>query len=109
MKRFWLSWEEVSEDYRPITDPPNRAVLAWWCSGEAGDGSYSTLVAFIEAEDEAAARAAVLESWPPGPMGRAPGQEPVWRFCEERGFDYRPGDRFPVTKPWQRERIEGRR
>jgi hypothetical protein len=104
MKRFWLSWEETSDDYRPITDPPNQAVLAWWCSGTAGDGSYSTLVAMVEAEDEIAAKRAVVLSWPP-----ARGVAPMWRFCEERGFDWRPGDRFPISKGWSLERIEGRR
>lgn len=105
-KRFWLSWEECSEDYRPITDPPTRAVLAWWCSGEAGDGSFSTLVALVEAEDEDSAKAAVLESWPLDGSNRG-GQR--WRFCEERSFDWRPGDRFPLGNGWARERVEGRR
>lgn len=105
MKRFWLSWEETSEDYRPISDPPNRAVLAWWCSGEAGDGSYSTLVALVEAESEDRAKLAIALSWP---VEKKVTTWRKWRFCNEVGFDYRPTDRFPITKPWQRERVEGR-
>jgi hypothetical protein len=107
MKRFWLSWEETSEDYRPITDPPIRPILAWWCSGEAGDGSYSTLVALVEAESDYAAQLAVLADWPMSAREQKGGR--IWRFCNEVDFDWRPGDRFPITKGWSQERIEGRR
>lgn len=103
MKRFWLSWEETSQDYRPLTDPPNRAVLAWWCSGEAGDSSHRALVALVEETTLDLAKAAVMESWP------CPGAAPVWRFCSQVSFDWRPGDRFPISKGWSQERIEARR
>lgn len=105
MNRFWVSWEEPEEDYRPMTDPPNRAVIAWWCSGSAGDGSYSTLVALVEAVDEAAAMLAIARDWPMGPSERA-GRR--WRFCNAVGFDWTPGPRFPMEKPWERERFAGR-
>lgn len=95
MKRFWLSWEETSEDCRPLNDPPRAEVIAWWCSGSCE--RHWTMVALVEAVDEVAAQAAILTDWP---------GEHVWRFCEERGFDFRPNDRFPLTKGWQRERIE---
>lgn len=105
LDHFWLSWEEKSKDYRPTTDPPARAVLAWWCSGRAVDESHSTLVALVEAASENAAKLAVLESWPLQPTEWLRS----WRFCEERPFDWRPGDRFPIDKGWQHERVEGRR
>lgn len=28
--RFWLSWHQPTEDYRPLTDPPVEGVLGWW-------------------------------------------------------------------------------
>lgn len=104
-KRFWLSWEERSKDYRPISDPPSRPILAWWCSGHAADESHSTLVALVEAPSENAAKLAVLESWPlqPAEFSRS------WRFCNEVDFAWRPGDRFPIEKGWSRERVEGHR
>lgn len=101
MKRFWLSWYETSQDYRPINAPPNRAVLAWWCSGASGT-NVPTLVALVEAEDESTAKTAIAVDWPPA-------EERVWRFCDEVAFDWRPGDRFPIDKPWELERVEGRR
>lgn len=107
MKRFWLSWNEYSEDYRPVIDPPNRAVLAWWCSGEDGAGRYSTLVALVEAPTEREAKEAILADWPRHLDMEDQGRE--WRFCNEVGFDYRPGDRFKINKGWALERVEGRR
>jgi hypothetical protein len=100
MKRFWVSWyESVSpDDYRPLHDPPNAAILGWWCSGYRGD-DIPTLCALLEAESEAAARKAVGEDWP---------GEKEWRFCEERAGDYVPGDRFPLS-PWMRQRLEAKR
>lgn len=32
------------EDYRPLVHNPR---YPWWCSGEAGDGSYATIVAYL--------------------------------------------------------------
>lgn len=37
------------EDYRPVIHDTN---YPWWCSGEAGDGSFVILVAYLpEGED----------------------------------------------------------
>lgn len=94
--RFWISWEERSPDHRPLTDPPNVAILGWWCSGY-GDG-YATLCALVEARSERAAKAAVDQDWPA--VGRR-----VWRFVEERDADWLPGDRFPMSG-WMRTRAE---
>lgn len=90
MRRFWISWNEYSEDWRPITDPPTRAIIGWWKSGEAGDGSYATLCAVVDAASEGAAKKAVKKNWPPERM------PPVWRFCEEKPADFMPGGRFPA-------------
>jgi hypothetical protein len=96
LMRFWLSWNETSHDYRPVRSPPNPAVLGWWCSGEAGDGSYFTLVAWVEAKNEKGAKAAIQKDWP------LRGRE--WRFVEEREPDWLPGDRFPLSD-WSKKRI----
>ncbi len=92
--RFWLGWEEKSQDYRPLTDPPNGAILGWWKSGEAGDGSHSTLCAWIDAENESAAKQAVILDWP---------GSPVWRFCNMPLAGFVPGDRFPLSD-WMKKR-----
>ena len=99
--RYWLSWNETSKDYRPLKDPPNRGVIAWWCSGYAGDDSYSTMVALVEAKNEREAKTVIQKDWP--------GRRREWRFIESVNFDFRPGDRFPISKKWEKERIEGRR
>jgi hypothetical protein len=94
--RFWMSWNETSHDYRPVTSPPNKAILGWWCSGEAGDGSYFTLVAWVEAKNEKEAKTAIQKDWP------LRGRE--WRFIEEREPDWLPGDRFPLSD-WSKKRL----
>jgi hypothetical protein len=95
-KRYWLSWNEYSEDHRPLTYPPNEAILGWWCSGE-GDG-YSTLCALVKATHENAAWRAVKKDWP----------QRIFeiRFCDEveKGFDPRKGGRF-MTEKWMEKRI----
>ena len=102
-KRFWLSWEEHDSpgDSRPITDPPNSAILAWWESGFASDESYATMVALVRAKDERAAWAAVRKDWP---TKRAR----VIRFCNEVDSDWRPSDRFPL-RGWALKRVEAGR
>jgi len=42
-------------DPRPITFPPPHP---WWCTGYAGDASYSIVVAYADNEDQ------ILEYWP---------------------------------------------
>lgn len=44
-----------ADDYRPVKFPPPHP---YWCSGYAGDESYSIIVAY--ADDEAQ----ILEYWP---------------------------------------------
>lgn len=89
--RFWLSWIQTTEDYRPLTDPPHRAVLGWWCSGyDAQDNA--TLCALVQAESLGQAKSAVKSSWP-----ECPDLDVVWRFEDMKGNDWLPGDRFPMT------------
>lgn len=43
------------DDYRPINWPPPGP---FWCTGFAGDESYSIMVAYVEREDQ------IREFWP---------------------------------------------
>lgn len=92
MKRFWISWHQPGDDYRPLTYPPNAAVIGWWKSGE---GRMPILCAVVAAADEGAACAAVLQDWP---------EATDWRFCDEKPADWMPNDRFPLSD-WMRERL----
>jgi hypothetical protein len=97
MKRYWVSWCQPGEDYRPLTCPPNESVLGWWCSGEYGDDEETihTLCALIRAGSVKDAKGVILKDWPEA------GQ---WRFCREVAKDFSPGDRFPI-EPWMRKRF----
>lgn len=95
--RFWISWHQPGDDYRPLTYPPNESVLGWWCSGYTGGGELSTLVALVEARSEDAAKAAILHDWP---------DAGDWRFCIERDNEWLPSDRFPIDQDWMRERLQ---
>jgi hypothetical protein len=62
MKRFWISWYQSTEDYRPLRDPPDGNVLGWWCSGyRENDASICALVSGSNSED---ACKAVQVDWP---------------------------------------------
>lgn len=98
--RFWLSWIQPYEDYRPLTDPPHKAVIGWWCSGfDASD--QAILCALVVAPSEDAAKAAIGESWPETKALED------WRFCESKRCGWLPGDRFPLTA-WERKRASER-
>ena len=88
----WISWHQPTDDYRPLTYPPNPAILGWWCSGYTDDAA--TLCALVQAPDEAIAQAAVLKDWP---------EAERWRFCEPRETTSL-GDRFKPTE-WMIERM----
>lgn len=94
LTRYWASWNEYAKDYRPLTSPPNKHILGWWCSGYAGDESYSTIVAWVEAKNESEAKKAIAKDWP----GKR-----EWRFVEECDVGYVPTDRFPLS-PWMKKR-----
>lgn len=102
MTRFWISWYQPTEDYRPLTDPPAAAVCAWWCSGSRsiicnGDESdEAILCAIVKAASEVSANRAIRKSWP---------EVKEWRFCEACEPDWLPNNRFPITKAWERKRL----
>ena len=96
MQRYWVSWKEYEKDYRPIHDPPNAAILGWWCSGH-GD-TYSTLCALVQCESKAEIAQVLGEDWP---------QENLvfdMRFIQVVDMDYQPSDRFVLTD-WMKERM----
>jgi hypothetical protein len=95
MKRFWMSWNEPARDHRPLNYPPNPQILGWWCSGYGSD-DVAMLCAWVEATDEDTARAAILLDWPGNKS---------WRFGDEVGRDWRPGNRFPLPD-WSKDRVK---
>ncbi|MBX3288349.1 MAG: hypothetical protein KF855_03295 [Acidobacteria bacterium] len=99
MKRFWVSWIQLTEDERPLTDPPTEEVIGWWCSGhDAADRPI--LCAVIEAESEDKAKDAVEANWE-----EKPGEVGPFRFIEEVAPDFHPGNRFPIANGWMAERF----
>lgn len=95
MQRFWVSWIESEEDFRPLTYPPNEAIIGWWCSGYT-EKNEATLCACVDAENQTAALEAIDRDWP---------GKKVWRFLEFRPSDWVPGDRFPLSD-WMSERFK---
>lgn len=73
MRLYWISWQQPTDDYRPLTYPPNESVLGWWCTGYDSK-DRATLCAWVCAETVEGARAAVSKDWPEAVHGR---------FCEE--------------------------
>jgi len=98
--RFWISWYEPAVDCRPVTFPPNAAILGWWCTGERCYDEASILVAVVEGEDEDAAKAAVRLDWP-----GVEHKDKEWRSCEE--WDGYLSDRFP-PREWMIRRLKGK-
>lgn len=94
--RFWLSWVQVSNDMRPLTYPPNEAIMGWWCSGYDSDDNY-ILCAVVDAADAEAAKAAIARDWPEA-------ADAEWRFCEPQSPNWRPAERFPLS-PWMQKRF----
>lgn len=88
MARFWVSWYQPTEDYRPIHYPPRSEILGWWCSGSGDD--YWTLCALVEATDQESAEAAIEHEWPEVK------DRDDWRFWNDVEDDYIPGNRFPL-------------
>lgn len=96
MTLFWVSWIQPTEDFRPLTDPPNDNVLGWWCSGYSSDES-PILCAAVTGRNEVDTAKHIRKSWP---------ELKDWRFCEPRPRDWTPGDRFLITKAWERKRFD---
>lgn len=94
-KRWWISWHQPTEDYRPLRYPPHNPVMGWWCSG-CDENDIATLCAVVLADDEDEARANIIAEWP---------EAERWRFCEEKPDGWVLSDRFPV-KDWMVERFQ---
>lgn len=95
MNRYWLSWYQNTDDYRPLSYPPNKGILSWWCSGHSDKGA--TICALVEGKSEEDAWNNVSIDWK--------SNEREYRFCDEVDKDWLPSDRFPITEKWQKERI----
>jgi hypothetical protein len=52
-KRYRFCTKAVA-DYRPLVFNPK---YPWWCTGEAGDGSHVTIVAYLPPDED------LLEYW----------------------------------------------
>lgn len=88
---MWISWYQPTNDHRPVSYPPNPAILAWWCTGHTEQGA--TLCALVDSQSENDARMKVLKDWP---------EVEKWRFCENKdnkSFN----SRFPL-QDWMIER-----
>jgi len=104
--RYWISWAQLSEDYRPLQDPPQpENIKAWWCSGQTMNAAL--LCAIVDAESEESAQQAVKTAWDSGKddIGELRSDIGGWRFIEKREKAWLPGDRFPITKDWEKERL----
>lgn len=91
MKRFWISWTQYTDDFRPVTYPPSPEVVGWWNSGEDEQGN-AILVALVESDSKENAKAIICseKNWPEA------GEIDEWRFFEEKKSNWIPGERFPI-------------
>src|SRR5262245_59201779 len=97
-QRWWLSWYQKMGDHRPITFPPNEAILGWWCtgSGSGEKGEVDILCALVEANTNDEAWEAVKLDWP---------DMLVQRFINLRPSDYViDSSRFPLSD-WMKPRM----
>ena len=95
MKNWWASFVSAEDDYRPLTSPPNPAIIGWWCSGyDAADNA--TLCLWIRADDEESVAEVIRKDWPEfdGAFRIGP---------DQMGNEASPGDRFPLSD-WMEER-----
>lgn len=94
IRRFWVSWIQPTEDYRPLSYPPGDSIIGWWCSGYDGQDN-PILMALIQGTSEDDVIKAVKADWP---------EWENWRIFEEKEVDWKPGSRFPLSD-WMKERI----
>lgn len=85
---FWVSWNDYS-----WLEPARlgKNIICAWESGQAGDGSYATIVAWIAASTTSEVIAAVDRDYP------CKGER-EWRFIRPESNWTPPGDRFPLNK-----------
>ncbi len=85
---FWVSWD----DYSGVSpDERGSKIISAWVSGYAGDGEYSTIVAWVIASRLEEVIAVVDKAYPSVDDRR-------WRFILPREANWRPGDGFAYTK-----------
>jgi hypothetical protein len=85
---FWVSWEDYS------WKEPNRLgprIISAWESGQAGDGSYATIVAWVIASNVTEVIEAIDRDYPCEGERR-------WRFINPCEPGWTTGDRFPLNK-----------
>ena len=94
-KLFWISWYQPTEDYRPLTYPPNENVLSWHCTGSNSSEDIYTICSMVKAENEEEAKKTIQLDWP---------EAEEWRFCKIKESTEL-NDRFPLDD-WMKKRIE---
>lgn len=84
--RFWISWYQPTEDYRPLKEG-----ISYWKTGQTvSEPVQYTLCAVVDAEDKGAAKKRILEDWP---------EAHNWRFCDSVPDGWEPSsDRFPARE-----------
>lgn len=87
MKRFWISWLQDTEDFHPITSPPNPSIVGWWRSSESDD--FHVLCAVVDARNADEARDAILQEWPLAM------EQAGWSHFDNKPLDWLPHNSFP--------------
>ena len=85
---FWVSWEDYSWKEPSRLGP---RIISAWESGQAGDGSYATIVAWVIASNVMEVIAAIDRDYPCEGERR-------WRFLHPCEPGWKTGDRFPLNK-----------
>ena len=93
MSIYWVSWYQPTQDFRPLSFPPNKNILGWWKTGE-NTSNESTLVAIVNAVSVKDAEKLIRKDWP---------EVTNWRFIEKKSTLLL-NDRFLLTN-WMIERI----
>lgn len=88
--RYWVSWYQPTEDYRPLTHPPSK-LLGWWCSGYNCEDDKAIIVVLLDADDEKQAKEILKEYWPET-------KNIAWRFFSIKENNFIPNNRFPLSE-----------
>lgn len=99
--RWWVSWIQPTEDYRPIVYPPTD-LIGWWCSGYDSDDN-AVLCAALDAPTQLAAENIIKAYWPESGY-----QQDGWRFFDSKPDDWLPGERFQLPEWSEYEKEEAK-